>query len=233
MLTTPGGMSYRVLALDPTSNYMSLPVLRKICLLLKSGAIVIGEKPKNTPGLSDDESEFKILTDELWKIEMGVSTFGKGKDFAGQTIAEVLSILKIKPDFEYTKPMNTTKIMFVHRKLNDEEIYWVNNRTNNAQNIEATFRVDGKVPELWNAETGKIDDVSYKISEGRTKIPLSLAANEAMFVIFRFKAFSQSKVVPQPTETQLAVIEGVWNVSFQPNSGAPAQVVLHKLTSWS
>jgi hypothetical protein len=233
MLTTRSGMSYRVLALDPNSKYMSLPVLRKICLLVKSGAIVIGEKPENTPSLSDDQSEFKILADELWNTEKGENKFGKGKVFAGQTIAEVLSSMKIKPDFEYTKPQNTTNIMFVHRKLNDAEIYWVNNRTNNTENIETTFRVEGKVPELWHAETCEIEDVSYKISDGRTTVPLNMVANDAVFVVFRTKSVAQSKVVPQPTETQLAVIDGSWNVSFQPNRGAPVQILLDRLTSWS
>ena len=37
----------------------------------------------------------------------------------------------------------------------------------------------------------------------------------------------------QPIEKQLAVIDGTWNVSFQPNRGAPAQIVLDQLTSWS
>jgi len=34
-------------------------------------------------------------------------------------------------------------------------------------------------------------------------------------------------------ETQLAVIAGLWNVSFQPNRGAPARIVLDKLTPWN
>ena len=39
-LTTPSGMSYRVLALDPNSRHMSLPVLRKIRDLVNGGATV-------------------------------------------------------------------------------------------------------------------------------------------------------------------------------------------------
>jgi hypothetical protein len=35
-ITTPTGMSYRLLALDPNSRYMSLPVLRKIRDLVSS-----------------------------------------------------------------------------------------------------------------------------------------------------------------------------------------------------
>jgi hypothetical protein len=44
-ITTRSGMSYRVLALDPYSTQMSLPVLPSILDLVNSGAIVAGAKP--------------------------------------------------------------------------------------------------------------------------------------------------------------------------------------------
>ena len=127
-------MSYRVLALDANSKYMSLPVLRKISEMAKAGAVVVGEKPVGTPSLSDDQAEFKTIVDELWANEKGENTLGKGKVYAGQTIAEVLTSLKVTPDFEYTKPQNNTEsFMFVHRKLDDVDIYWVNNRNNKVE----------------------------------------------------------------------------------------------------
>jgi hypothetical protein len=51
---TPGGVTYRLLALDPFSRNMSLPVLRAIYKLVKNGAIVSGEKPVGTPSLADE-----------------------------------------------------------------------------------------------------------------------------------------------------------------------------------
>ncbi|MCX6326575.1 MAG: glycosyl hydrolase [Bacteroidia bacterium] len=232
-LITPSGMSYSLLALDANSKYMSLSVLRKISAMVNAGASVVGEKPVGTPSLSDDQTEFKTIADELWAIEKGENTVGKGKVYAGQTIAEVLNSLKVTPDFEYTKARNTTNLMFVHRKLDDVDIYWVNNRNNNIENLEATFRVKGKAAEIWNPETGGIEEASYSIADGRTTVPLNLEPSDAVFVVFRKKAASSSLTLTQPVETQLAVIDGAWNVSFQPNRGAPAQIVLDQLTSWS
>src|SRR5450759_674853 len=177
-IITPSGMSYRVLALDANSKYMSLPVLRKISAMAKAGAVVVGEKPVGTPSLSDDQAEFKTIVNELWANEKGENTLGKGKVYAGQTIAEVLASIKITPDFEYTKPQNTTNLMFVHRKLGNVEIYWVNNRNNNVENLEATFRVEGKAPEVWHPETGVIEEASYNIAEGRTTVPLRMEPND-------------------------------------------------------
>jgi hypothetical protein len=70
-LSTPSGMKYRVLALDPYSQHMSLPVLRKIRDLLASGATVVGEKPTSTPSLADDANEFRKISDELWGNSAG------------------------------------------------------------------------------------------------------------------------------------------------------------------
>ena len=75
-LATPSGMRYRVLALDPNSRHMSLPVLRKIRELVAAGAIVAGAKPVSTPSLSDDEAEFRRLADELW----GTGSAGRHND---------------------------------------------------------------------------------------------------------------------------------------------------------
>ncbi|MDO9581452.1 MAG: glycosyl hydrolase, partial [Bacteroidales bacterium] len=153
-LITPSGMSYRLLALDANSKFMSLPVLRKISEMVKAGASVVGEKPVGTPSLSDDKGEFKTIVDELWANEKGENSVGKGEVYAGQTVTEVLNSLKGLPDFEYTKPKNNTELLFVHRKLDDIDIYWVNNRNNNVENLEATFRVTGKAAEIWHPETG-------------------------------------------------------------------------------
>ena len=58
-LVAPSGMRYRVLALDPNSRHMSLPVLRKIRELVAAGAVVSGSKPIATPSLSDDDAQFR------------------------------------------------------------------------------------------------------------------------------------------------------------------------------
>ena len=65
-LVTPSGMSYRVLALDPRSQHMSLPVLRKIRDLVAAGATVVGAKPTDTPSLADDQNEFRMIVAQIW-----------------------------------------------------------------------------------------------------------------------------------------------------------------------
>ncbi|NEW81601.1 MAG: glycoside hydrolase [Mariniphaga sp.] len=232
-IVTPSGMNYRLLALDANSKQMSLPVLRKISEMVKSGAAVVGEKPVGTPSLSDDQAEFKTIVDELWANDKGVNSVGKGKVFAGQSIAEVLTAIKVTPDFEYTKSTEATNLLFVHRRLEDIDIYWVNNRNNSAENLVATFSVSVKAAEIWNPETGEIKLASYTIKDGRTTVPLKLKPSDAVFVVFRKKAKSSSFEAKQPIETQIAAIDGAWNLSFQPHRGAPEKITLEQLNSWN
>ena len=232
-ITTPSGMSYRLLALDANSRQMSIPVLRKIRDMVNLGAIVVGEKPEATPSLADDQEEFNTIVNELWANEKGENVMGKGKIYGGQTIKEVLMILNIASDFTYTKSRENTNLMFVHRELGDVEFYWVNNRNTMIEDVEATFRIAGREAEIWHPETGKIEQASYKIENGMTKVPLHLEASDAIFVVFRNKTKDNSRMVPAPSEQQLAVVQGPWTVTFQAMRGAPAEVTFEALTSWN
>src|SRR5262249_42526154 len=155
-------------ALDPHSRHMSLPVLRKIQSLVKAGAVVVGQKPVDTPSLRDDPEEFAQIVHALWGTMQGGHPYGKGRVYDGRTLEETLADLQIQPDFTFTKPQKDTSLLFVHRKLPDGDLYFVNNRANRSENVEATFRVQGKAAELWRADTGDIEPASYRIAEQRT-----------------------------------------------------------------
>jgi hypothetical protein len=228
MLTTTTGMSYRVLALDANSQHMPLAVLRKIRDLVNAGAIVVGPKPTDSPSLSDDQAEFKSIADQLWSTGIG-----KGKVIGTGTIGAALAGIKASPDFEYTKPQADTALFFVHRKVADGDIYWVDNTNARVEALEATFRVTGKAPELWHADTGVVEPAAYRIANGRTTVPLSLKPNDAVFVVFRKASSAPSRTLPKQVETKLGTVEGGWDVAFQPNRGAPAKVTLNSLGSWS
>jgi len=232
-ITTKSGMSYKVLGLDPYSQHMSLPVLRAIHKLVESGAVVAGPKPVDDPSLADDQAEFHKLNDELFGDGTGVQHVGKGSVYAGQKLADVFEAIKVAPDFDYTKPETDASILFAHRKLTGGDFYFVDNRNNRDETVDATFRVTGKEAELWHPETGKSEPVSYKIADGRTTVPLHLEPWGTVFVVFRKPTREVSRTLPKITEAQTATVDGPWSVSFQPDLGAPASITLDTLSSWS
>jgi hypothetical protein len=131
-ITTKSGMNYRVLGLDPYSRHMSLPVLRALHKLVAAGAVVAGPKPTDDPSLADDQAEFSKLTSDLFGDGTGVHQVGKGTVYAGQDLGDVFKSLHVAPDFDYTKPEADTRLLFVHRKLADGDLYFVDNRSDRA-----------------------------------------------------------------------------------------------------
>ena len=69
---------------------------------------------------------------------------------------EALAALNVLEDFDYIKPEPDTKLLFLHRRLDAGDAYFVDNRRDRDENLSATFRVEGKVPELWDAATGTV-----------------------------------------------------------------------------
>jgi hypothetical protein len=236
-ITAPSGIHYRVLALDPFSRHMTLPVLKAVDKLVEAGATVSGPKPTDDPSLADDQAEFSRLANQLFGDGTGEHAAGKGKVYAGQTLADVLPKLNLTPDFDYSKPEPNLEVLFVHRHAQlangTADIYYVDNRSDKAQTLTTTYRIAGKQPELWHAETGLSQPVSYSIANGKTTIPLKLDPWGTVFVVFRKPAKSNSVTLPSPTETVLATLAGPWPVSFQSGRGAPSTATLDQLNSWS
>ena len=232
-ITTASGMDYKVLALDPYSKHMSLPVLRAIDKLVREGAVVAGPKPEDDPSLADNQAEFHKLADQLFGDGTGVHSVGKGKVYAGQSLAEVLKAMNLQPDFDYSNPNPDAPVLFAHRHLADADLYFIDNRSDNPATFDASFRITGKTPELWYAETGKAQASSYSIVAGRISVPLKLEPWGTVFVVFRENSKQPSVELSAKADNQLATVEGPWQVSFQPGRGAPASVTLDKLISWS
>ena len=232
-ITSPGGAAYKLLVLDESAKVMTLPLLQRIKEMTNLGANVTGPKPMATPSLSDDPAAFEALANELWSDSKGEKVVGKGKVYSGFTLTEVLESLSIEPDFSYSKPSEDTELLYIHRQVDGTDIYWVNNRSDRVENLEARFRVSGKEAEIWHPETGATEKVSYSIANGATTVPLHLEPNDAVFVVFGNKAKQKIVSVPSIEETKLAVINGPWEVSFESKVGTPFKANFETLSPWN
>ncbi len=238
-LVTPTGTSYRVLYLGGSSRRMTVPVLRQLAALVEQGAVVDGARPADSPSLADNPAEFKRLTDRLWGGQTNASgyhTLGKGRIYDLRPANQVLSDLKLPRDFAYSKPAADTRLMFLHRQLADGDLYFVDSRNQGAQTVEATFRIAGKRPELWDAATGQRMPASYRSAHGLTTVPLHLDPYGTVFVLFRQPADRAEQVLPAQKESDLtaaAPLDRDWHIAFQPDRGAPPEADLPRLLSWN
>ncbi|MEA5460822.1 glycosyl hydrolase [Arcicella sp. LKC2W] len=212
-LVANSGSSYKVLMLDESAKFMTLPVLKKIKTLVDAGIKVVGTKPEKSPSLADNDADFQKLANEIWAKP-------------NVTALQTLQTTSLQPDVIILNAKNI--ILFRHRQTANQEIYWLNNRGADATDAEVSFNVTGKVPELWNAQTGKTEKVSYQIKNGRTIIPLKFESWDAFFIVFSEKTTANSFTNPTKTEKTLAQIATPWKVGFNDKN-----VTFDKLSSWS
>lgn len=76
-------------------------------------------------------------------VATGVHEVGKGAVYAGRNPGDVFNVLNVTPDFDYTKPERDTRLLFLHRKLADGDLYFVDNRNDRYEEVDASFRVIG------------------------------------------------------------------------------------------
>jgi len=254
-LVLPDGMSYRLLVL-PESARMPVEVARKIRDLVEAGATVVGPKPESDPGLKDYpacDAEVKKIATEMWGAcdgqQVKQQTCGKGRVFWGKTVREILLADGVSPDFDHP---GDAFIDFIHRTADGTEIYFLANRKDQAATVEATFRVSGRQPELWDPVSGQRRDLpKFESKNGCTTVPLEFEPDGSMFVVFRKKLEKPETRVRKPEETAANFpklkpqqeISGPWTVQFDPQwfyptnglSGDQAKglLVFDKLEDWT
>jgi hypothetical protein len=216
-LVAQSGNIYKALLLDESTKLMTLPVLKKIKTLIDAGVKVIGSKPEKSPSLTDNDAEFQTMANEVWK-NTNITTIEK---------------INVQPDVIINGAKN--KILYRHRQIQSTnnqlpvtDIYWLDNRSDNPTDAEVSFRVSGKVPELWNAQTGKTEKVGFEIKNGRTIVPLKFESWEAYFIVFKDKTSNTSVAIAPKTESILTTISGNWKVSFNDK-----KIEMSNLASWS
>jgi hypothetical protein len=232
-LVTKSGMQYRVLYLGGTSNRMTLPVLNKIRSLVKAGAIVVGLPPMDSPSMADSVVAWKAAQRELWPTSALQQKVGLGKVYRTMNLGEVLGSEMLQPDFKYIKPDQDSVVQFTHRRDGDTDIYFVNNRADHVAYTTADFRVTGKAPEFWMADTGTVQPASYSIHDGVTTVPLRMEPRDAFFVVFRQRVNTMSREIAVPVRTTITNVSGPWQVEFQPGRGAPNSAEFNELSDWS
>lgn len=232
-LVTKAGMQYRVLYLGGTSQRMTLPVLRKLQTLAQDGAVIVGLPPTDSPSLADDVNAWKAAQRAVWPGNAPRANVGSGRVYRTMNLAQVLGTESILPDFSYIKPDQDSVVQFQHRRENETDIYFVNNRVDHQAYTTADFRVTGKVPEIWMADRGTVERTSYSIHDGVTTVQLRLEARDAVFVVFREPATQLSRDILQPLRTTVADVTGTWHVEFERGRGAPRSADFTALTDWT
>jgi len=235
----PDGMNYALLYLKPGINFISLRVLRKIERMVKDGIVLVGNPPVRAAGLTgypESDKEVEAIAKRLWggidKKHVFMNRYGRGRVYAGKTIAQVLELEGITPDFSYTANQDVD-LGYIHRSANDLDIYYIVNKwaykdvsdlkyryrsdlPNRYVQATCSFRVDGdRLIERFDPVTATMTPVLvYKRAGGRYEVPISLPPEGSVFFLFR--KGPQRRHVTRITRDGKAVVQG--NTPLQLNA---------------
>ena len=125
--------------------------------------------------------------------------------------------LRYPPDFA----TGDAAVGFVHRKLDDADIYFIANTSNHAVHTKAQVRIKGRRAEWWDPFTAHIEPA------GANPIELDLAPYESRVLVFSNDAEAQ----PPPVRHNSDVIDisSDWKVDFP---ALHRTVEMHELHSW-
>lgn len=210
----PDGTSYRMLVL-PEKTTMRPAVLRKLKQLVDAGATVVRPAPKKSPSLENYpqcDQEVESLVKELW---------GSGKI---RPVTDLLTVLPCGPDV-----VVPPGVVWKHRSDGNREIYFIANQENKVRDEKLSFRVNGKEPELWWPESGKIEPApAYKLQGDRVEVPLHLEPFSSVFVVFTKPVTGDRTSAAKPDgKPSVQEITGPWTVQF-----GEMKVTFDKLIPW-
>lgn len=247
-LVLSGGMHYRVLVIPDEFDELSIPLVRKLSELVNAGATVVAPRVKASPSLADRAAspELHDLSAAVWGSDAnpcGSHTFGRGMIYWGTPLETVLAAARIDPDFtfdppthvapyDYPSPRTADEVVWNHRRLEDKDIYFVANQRMRTEDLTVHFRVVNKSAELWHPDTGVIEPAISINEENKTNLTLHLAPEESVFIVFRDGARPVQAMPTHATE-ELLTITTPWQITFPPNLGAPPEIELTSLTSWT
>ena len=209
-----GAMSYRVLIL-PNIQAMPLETLEVVQQYVQDGGVVIALErvPESSTGFADfaaKDAQVHAIAGDMFAEPAGDNgtgpkDYGKGHtyhiklvinrqdvlDWRSSALDPFVNTLRkhVRPDvgidFAQAGLRENNGLTFVHRALDNADLYFVSNIQDRPSDIPLTFRVRDKIPARWNPYTGAISrQWQYRTNADGIEIPLNLAPYESTFLLF-------------------------------------------------
>lgn len=231
-IVSAGGMRYRLLQLGGSSGRMTLPTLRRIAALVEAGATVLGARPTGTPSLADDPAAFDALAARLWGG--GATTaHGKGRVLVGSDADAALRAMGVAADFAHEGAVPADGMAFLHRRIDGGELYFVTNRTDKGGKLTLRFGASGQAPQLWDAATGTVTPLAYRIEDGLTLIERTMLPFDSAFILFRGPKAPPAREIATPATREVGRYGDGWTLDFVKGPAQPEARGAVALGDWS
>jgi hypothetical protein len=213
------GIPYKVLLL-PGIDRITPEAFEKILAFAQRGGTVIATRrlPATSPGFLEaarDSARVQELSTKLFHGSISTAHFVPDEHRLGTELATW-----IKPDVTFAP--RTASIGFIHRHLDNGDLYFLANTSNEPVSVRANFRSAGANAELWDPFTGSTDGI-----ETGHDISFDFAPYESRLVFFSDQALSPKKETA--TTTTSTTLDGGWNLAYSGSAARP----LSSFGSWS
>jgi hypothetical protein len=232
-LNLESGASYAVLILPPENPNMTPELLERIRGFVHDGLTVVGGRPQYSPSLENFprcDARVRSMAGKMWGkcdgFKITEHVYGKGRIVWGEPMTNVLAGLNLPADFGFKGHDENSNLIYCHRQLPEADIYFVSNQRHRFDSAECDFRCGGRVPELWNPQTGVMQPAPvWREENGRTIVPLQFDPAGSVFVVFRQKPqaghfvaveFQKTGAPEIPKHVELHILSAVYGASQAP-----------------
>ena len=205
-LAMPNGKNYRVLDVGAHFRHASPAVRNKLASLARAGAVICGG----------------------WEHDASTAAADRVKVHA--SVNDAFASLELLPDV-FVEGRHS--LHWTHRRKDVTDIYFVTNQSPREFSGKVDFRVQGRTPELWDAVTATRRSAEFAASGAVTGVKLTLAPWSSTFVVFRQSSQGSGQWLPATTTAILRTLEGPWTVRFHDGRGAPDELSMPQLRSWT
>jgi hypothetical protein len=149
--------------------------------------------------------------------------------------------MEIMPAFE-AKPNKPNTLLYIHKKVNDTDVFFVFNQTNAELDRECLFATMNRTPEIWDPQLGTVSKpTACTFENGRARLPVLFKPRQSLMFIFK-KGQADSYIAsssayekpaqPQPEVYEIKDFKGT--IEFLPEYKADIKPVeIADLKSWT
>ena len=232
--------SYRILLL-PAAKVLPIETARAISDFARSGGTVIflDELPSASAGLKNADSndlelkkiisglfesksksvflpEYKIITPPFVPTQQVPFKLTPPLNNQQQNLLDILGKVT-PPDLNFAGREQSDGLTFIHKRINDLDVYFVTNLQPNPIATDVTFRVTGKTPQLWDAITGKTGQAvaGFRADASGTTIPLDFEPWESVFFVFTPGVTTAAPLKANAKLPSPLPVEGNWKMKLE------------------
>ncbi len=207
----PDGMSYSLLVIPDRSDIPEA-VIEKLRKMARAGAKVLAGSKELAAKIGEGALLEKTIDAALEKMSVA-------RDFISET----------------------GQLDYIHRRIGETDLYFVRNPTDQWLTETCSFRASQGDLEFWDpVRPAQFRLENVQRSNGITRVPISLAPYASCFIVFN-KEQEKTAGLPAPDlsiygtsgHEETLEIAGPWKVRFPENRGAPGEVELDELISWT